>query len=333
MTPTLRAFLIIVGAAWCSGLSGCAVRRATSTFESDLGAALRTATWQQEEVASGVSWRAAQLSSLFDSPQSLCILQIDGPIKVGALRAVAPDPFARELTSRMASEHGAVAAVNGGFFDMRNGTPLDLLIQGGELRMQQGERHDAAFGIDAGGRVEIVRRAPGGWPGMTYARGAWPLLLAGGEVCKPNGFGKNDRRHPRTAMGIVANGSGEDIILVTIDGRTKQAAGMTLLELAQVMQALGCRDALNLDGGGSTTMWLQGRGVVNHPSDNGRFDHKGERKVSDAVLIFAPSTSASAPAEPAASSVRTREPRRQARAGAPVARAASIVRPRSGAAN
>lgn len=293
MTNAVRAFLIVVAAAWCSCLSGCAVPLAPPTFESGVATALRSATWQHEEVAAGISLRTTRLPSLFDSPQSLCVLQIEGPITAGALRVVAPDPFARERTSQMASDHGAVAAVNGGFFDVKNGTPLDLLIQGGRLRMQQGERHDAAFGIDAGGRVAIGRRDPGGWPGMIDARGAWPLLLAGGDVCRPGGFSKSDRRHPRTAMGIVATGSGEDIIFVTVDGRTGQAAGMTLLELACVMQALGCRDALNLDGGGSTTMWVKGRGIVNHPSDNGRFDHKGERKVSDAVLLFAPAAAAS----------------------------------------
>lgn len=337
MISALRAILVLVGAACCSCLSGCAVPPGSVTVESALAAALRTATWQHEQVSAGISWRTARLPTLFDSPQSLCVLQIHGPIEVGTLRAFAPDPFARDFTSRMASEQGAVAAVNGGFFDMRNGTPLDLLIQGGELRMKQGKRHDAAFGVDVSGRVEITRRAPGGWPGMTCARGSWPLLLAGGEVCRPDGFGKNDRRHPRTAMGIVATGSGEDILLVTVDGRTKQAAGMTLLELARVMQALGCCDALNLDGGGSTTMWVQGRGVVNHPSDNGRFDHKGERKVSDAILLFAPITSASAGgraiAAQATPSVCNRAPRRMARAGTPLVRAVGIVRHRSRTAN
>ncbi len=63
---------------------------------------------------------------------------------------------------------------------------------------------------------------------------------------------------------------------------------MTLLELALVMKSLGCEAAMNLDGGGSTTMWIRSLGVVNHPCDNGRFDHDGERAVTDAVCVIAP---------------------------------------------
>ena len=57
-------------------------------------------------------------------------------------------------------------------------------------------------------------------------------------------------------------------------------------ELAQLLWALDCVDALNLDGGGSTTMWLESGGVVNFPCDNRRFDHAGERTVANAVLVF-----------------------------------------------
>jgi exopolysaccharide biosynthesis protein len=54
------------------------------------------------------------------------------------------------------------------------------------------------------------------------------------------------------------------------------------------MILLHCRDAVNLDGGGSTTMWINGKpfsGVVNMPCDNKTFDHSGERSVSDILII------------------------------------------------
>jgi exopolysaccharide biosynthesis protein len=69
--------------------------------------------------------------------------------------------------------------------------------------------------------------------------------------------------------------------LVTVDGRQPQlSAGMTLIELRTLAHSLGLSNALNLDGGGSTTMWAGGR-VVNSPSDAA-----GPRKVSDALLIM-----------------------------------------------
>jgi len=70
-------------------------------------------------------------------------------------------------------------------------------------------------------------------------------------------------------------------MLVTVDGRQpKKSVGMTIEELAVLMTGLGCVEAINLDGGGSTTMVINGR-VVNNPSDA-----TGERPISDALLVF-----------------------------------------------
>ncbi|HET7219292.1 MAG TPA: phosphodiester glycosidase family protein [Vicinamibacterales bacterium] len=84
-------------------------------------------------------------------------------------------------------------------------------------------------------------------------------------------------RHPRTMIGNEADGT---IWLVTVDGRQPAASvGMTLVELRTLARRLDLVNALNLDGGGSTTMWVQGR-VVNSPSDAA-----GPRKVSDALIV------------------------------------------------
>jgi exopolysaccharide biosynthesis protein len=84
-------------------------------------------------------------------------------------------------------------------------------------------------------------------------------------------------RHPRTMIGSGADGA---IWLVTVDGRQPQrSVGMSLVELRDFARRLGLVNALNLDGGGSTTMWVEGR-VVNSPSDAA-----GERQVSDALIV------------------------------------------------
>ncbi len=86
------------------------------------------------------------------------------------------------------------------------------------------------------------------------------------------------QRHPRTAVGIRADGH---LLFITVDGRQPQiSVGMTIPELTALMAELGCTDAINLDGGGSTTMVVKNR-VVNRPSDQ-----TGERMVSDALLIY-----------------------------------------------
>lgn len=83
-------------------------------------------------------------------------------------------------------------------------------------------------------------------------------------------------RHPRTAVGF----SGRKVFLVVVDGRMPgYSVGMSLPELARAMADLGCTDAVNLDGGGSTTLWVRGS-LSNRPSD-GR-----ERPVSNGLLVF-----------------------------------------------
>ena len=74
-----------------------------------------------------------------------------------------------------------------------------------------------------------------------------------------------DVRNPRTAMGLSEDR--RTFILVVVDGRTTASVGMTGAELAALMKDLGAHTAFNLDGGGSSAMWLAGAGVVNAPSD------------------------------------------------------------------
>lgn len=85
-----------------------------------------------------------------------------------------------------------------------------------------------------------------------------------------------ETRHPRTAVATLKNGK---FLMITVDGRSEISGGIGLQDLAEYLLSLGAVDAMNLDGGGSTTMFLDGK-VVNRPSDK-----EGERKVSDALLV------------------------------------------------
>ncbi len=114
--------------------------------------------------------------------------------------------------------------------------------------------------------------------------GAGPQLVSAGENVarsEHSSFSQSliNMRHPRTAACVRTDGH---ILFVTIDGRQEGlSVGMTVEELSAFMIELQCRDAINLDGGGSTTMVIRDA-VVNRPSDQA-----GERAVSDALLIFA----------------------------------------------
>lgn len=86
-----------------------------------------------------------------------------------------------------------------------------------------------------------------------------------------------ETRHPRTAVAKLKDGK---FLMVAVDGRSEASGGIALQNLAEFLLELGAADAMNLDGGGSTTMFLDGK-IVNKPSDK-----EGERKIGDAILVF-----------------------------------------------
>jgi hypothetical protein len=92
----------------------------------------------------------------------------------------------------------------------------------------------------------------------------------------PEGFAHQNVRHPRTAFAVTGKGT---LLFAVVDGRSKVSVGMTLDELATLLLELGAVEAVNLDGGGSSTLFADGR-VRNSPSDG------KERATSDGILIF-----------------------------------------------
>lgn len=120
----------------------------------------------------------------------------------------------------------------------------------------------------------VVTGVVGGLPRLVEKGVADPVRFAAEE-------GTNERfvtdRHPRTAVGVRENG---EVVWVVVDGRQgNRSVGIDLPDLAQYMLDQGCIDAVNLDGGGSSTMWASGE-VSNFPSDAG-----GARAVGNALVL------------------------------------------------
>lgn len=207
-----------------------------------------------------------------------------------------------ELMEGLSRGHDVVAGVNADFFDLKNGVPANVLVVDG--RVYTPPSMQPAFAIDSAGVPHItvfgslgdalavddaalshVTLAPFH---PRQAVGGRPRLLQDSAIVKEvdtegqPGFATS--RHPRTAVGISSNG--KRLLLVVVDGRQAgYSDGMTLRELAHLMLDLGARDALNLDGGGSTTMVVGNRKthslqIVNRPSDA-----TGERPVGDALAV------------------------------------------------
>ncbi|UMZ73804.1 phosphodiester glycosidase family protein [Natranaerofaba carboxydovora] len=103
---------------------------------------------------------------------------------------------------------------------------------------------------------------------ISFAIGAGPGLISDGEINVKTEEEKvadniSTGRNPRTAIGILPD---DEILLITVDGRAPtKSIGFELEELAEYLKDLGVKSALNLDGGGSTMMWLEDE-IINHPS-------------------------------------------------------------------
>jgi hypothetical protein len=147
-----------------------------------------------------------------------------------------------------------------------------------------------AGAVEVGSAARLVPSIDGpdshlDWQDMEFVVGGTPVLVRDGQPVRDfsaEGVRRDFvlQRHPRTAVGVRDDGRW---VFVVVDGRRPEfSVGMTLAELAELMVSLGCRQALNLDGGGSSTFFLYGQ-VVNRPSDL-----SGERPVSDAILVLPP---------------------------------------------
>lgn len=200
----------------------------------------------------------------------------------------------KKTTSTFGKELGAIAAINGTFFDVANGGSVDFIKMDGVVIKQNvlgknGKRarhQETAIVIDDKGNLALKK-----WDNTPNWENNLPdkdVMLSGPllifdkkiEVLDTTSFTR--ARHPRTAIGIKSDGK---IILLTVDGRQENSAGMSLHELTSTMRWLGCVSAINLDGGGSTTLWVADKGVINYPSDNKKWDHEGERKVANVVIL------------------------------------------------
>ena len=187
-----------------------------------------------------------------------------------------------DKTSEIAQDAGALLAVNGDFYGarqsgyvIRNGVLYRDSATDGEMLLI---RTDGSFEIvsaSAASAQELL--SDGAWQVLCFG----PGLVEGGEIAVEEGeeVGRAKASNPRTAIGTL--GQGHYLFLVS-DGRTGESEGLSLSELAELMAAMGCRQAYNLDGGGSSTMVFLGE-VVNNPTTNGK--RVSERSVSDIVYI------------------------------------------------
>lgn len=215
------------------------------------------------------------------TPWRIFALEVDLCASGVSLRATQSGERKR-TTSSFAKLVGAEAAVNGDFFSYSTYGTSGLAV-GKAARWTDTKDNTSegfvAFGYDRNllSPPKSVVEPPPGW--MREVVSGKPHVLIDGVPMASNPTAFCQTRHPRTAAGFSKDG--RKLILAVVDGRTSISVGMKCTELGTLMKNLGAHDALNLDGGGSSTMYVSGKGVVNDPSDG------VERIVGNHLAVFA----------------------------------------------
>lgn len=186
-----------------------------------------------------------------------------------------------QTTSAMAQANQAVFAVNGDYYGFRDS---GLIIRNGVLYRDQARNapDDQALLVDSKGNLIVVTEGTVSGPaliadGILQSFSFGPVLVQDGQTVPASTKVSRDA-NPRTAIGQIEP---LHYIFVVADGRSNTSKGMTLEELAQVFADRGCTVAYNLDGGGSSSMWFNGK-IINNPTDGRK---KGERSISDIIYL------------------------------------------------
>ena len=278
------------------------------------------ADWQITELEKGAKAMYAQVPMFF-STQSICVVKY--PAKEFKSEILHRPGNKAGKPSILGKEMGALAAVNAGYFHVKPRIPSVYFRIGDEVyghtHPTETYRVDGILGFkDKDGKEMLIAYADttqyeaiaADWH-TVMASG--PMLVSGGEIRVPLLMGDGadgdniaamqdeqkkgskirthyssaqfyDKRHPRAAVGTDNEGN---IYYVVIDGRFKgQGDGASIYETAYICHMLGMTEAINLDGGGSTTLWTEETGVINHPYDNKKWDNDGERAVPNLIVAY-----------------------------------------------
>ena len=282
--------------------------------------AFSNAEWKITDLGRGAKALYAQVP-MFYSVQSICCIKYPaGLFKSEILHR--PGQEAGTVSS-LAKKNSAAIAVNAAYFHVKSRTPSVYFRIGenvyGTTHPTETYRVDGVVGFrDKEGREMVIeysdttqyQSVTEGWH-TVLATG--PMLVKDGEVMVPllkggSADGANiaamkeeqrvgsairthyssaqfyDKRHPRAAVGTDDEGN---IYYVVIDGRFDGLGdGASIYETAYICKMLGMMDAINLDGGGSISLWSEKTGVISHPHGNRKWDNDGEREVPNLIVAY-----------------------------------------------
>jgi len=199
--------------------------------------------------------------------------------------AFAYDTYGKNITqttSEMAEANDAIFAINGDYYGFRD---TGLVIRNGQLYRDvfNNNTYDQSLTIDRNGNFAVVDDSQISGTdlidaGILQSFSFGPVLVENGQIISYDDTQLASKTNPRTAIGQI---SALHYIFIVVDGRSATSKGMTLTQLAQEFFDRGATIAYNLDGGGSSAIWLNGN-LINNPTDGKR---TGERKISDIIYI------------------------------------------------
>lgn len=289
----------------------------TATAQSQAGTpedslAFFNASWQITDLGKGGEARYASIP-MFGSVQSVSIVSY--PARAFKTSIVEGEGMSMGETfvkkgvanhamhvSVLAEAAKAKAAINGNYFNTRTFVPICYTRIGRRVFSRTVARElfrtNGVIVIKGcGHKMDIFTcdtlsydSATRGWKEVMAAG---PMLMEDGkEVLYTKEQKKTtesfyDWRHPRSLFGFTtdAKGRADRVYMIVLDGRFPgQGDGASIAECSFICRILGLTDAINLDGGGSSTLWTDRNGVINYPYDNKTWDHKGERRVPDILI-------------------------------------------------
>ena len=287
-----KTLLLLVAAA----MSFSAVAQTTDSVK------LVTAPRQEIKLPKGAEGYVILRAEILDSHQTISVIKYSPK----HFTTVIAQPEKLTRLSATAKANGGDFGVNAGYWDVRIDKPSTFLkLNNKQIAVTADFEKERVDGLVCVGKKKIVLDHCKAGEEAPYAKkyknilAAGPVLIDEGKSVdhdaytngmvdnaggKPVGaFYTYTQRHPRTAIGTDKKGN---IYLVVVDGRSKgNAEGVTITELTKICAWLGMTDAINLDGGGSSSMWTAEEGTVSYPCRNKKFDHEGERKVSSCVIV------------------------------------------------
>lgn len=284
-------FLVVIGFQSCHDDEGYYYKNPVVETpyepENEDSLAIVNADWKIDNSRNGLTAKEAQFK-LFGRSQSICCLEIDPGIYSPGISIKNGGGLA--VTSYLCKQVDAVAGINGAYYVSTGAASKDYLRIDGEVCIKGRDNYDpgivnAAFIFSNSQNLQI-RNVTGNHeardlPGRNILV-AGPMLVNDGSVCKIENTDASKYVHPRSAIGLTKKGK---LLMVTVDGRRPgEAVGMTNHELAFLMRILGAKEAMGLDGGRSTTLYLKGYGdtsIVNVPGA----DERKERSVGSVIYV------------------------------------------------